>query len=113
MSKVTEYDYNYIRSIVADILGEREQYLDVSYEDELTTDETQWKSVSEHLADIYQPVRNFLAVYQDGIEDCMTDALWYLMDNFELYWGQAVVDSMKRLHWMKYSEKLDDERQYD
>lgn len=101
-SKVTEDDYNYIRRVVYDILGDDDQYLDISYENELETDETQWKNVSEHLADIYQPVRNFLAVYQDGIEDCMRDALWAVKDSFELYWGEAIVDALKRLHRIKY-----------
>ena len=101
--KVTEDDYNYVRRIVYDILGDDDQYLDISYENEMETDETQWKSVSEHLADIYQPLRNFLAVYQDGVEDCMTDALWAVRDEFELYWGKALVDAMKRLHQIRYS----------
>ena len=96
--KVTEDDYNWIRRVVYDILGNDDQYLDVAYEDEMETDETVWKSVSEHLADIYQSVRNFLAVYQDGVEDCMRDALWQVEDNFELYWGEALVDALKRLH---------------
>ncbi len=100
--KVTEDDYNFIRRIVYDLLADEDQYLDVSYDRDMETDETQWQSVSEHLADIYQPVRNFLAVYQDGVEDCMTDALWALRDNFELYWGEAAVSALKRLHmiWM-------------
>lgn len=107
--KVTEDDYNYVRRIVYDLLGNADQYLDISYENEMETDETQWKSVSEHLADIYQPVRNFLAIYQDGIEDCMHDALWALVDNFEQYWGEALVDALKRLHRLYYSLPNTDE----
>lgn len=103
--KVTEDDYNFIRRIVYDIFPDEDQYLDVSYDRDMETDETQWQSVSEHLADIYQPVRNFLAVYQDGVEDCMTDALWFLRDNFELYWGEAVVRALKRLHIIRYAER--------
>lgn len=99
---VTEDDYNWIRRVVYDILGEEDTYLDVLYESDREGDDSRWKSVSEHLADIYQPVRNFLAVYQDGVEDCMLDALWALSDNFELYWGEALVDAMKRLHHLKY-----------
>ena len=102
--KVTEDDYNWIRRTVYDILGNDDEYLEVSYENEMETDETQWRSVSEHLADIYQPVRNFLAVYQDGVEDCMTDALWALTDNFELYWGEALVNALRRLHVIRYAK---------
>lgn len=108
--KVTEDDYNYIRRIVYDLLEDDDQYLDFAYEYERETDEAHWRSISEHLADIYQPLRNFLAVYQDGIEDCMRDALWAVGDSFELYWGQAVVDALKRLHRLKYkTPEVDDD----
>ena len=103
--KVTEDDYNYIRRTVYDILPDDDQYLDVSYDRDMETDETQWKSLSEHLADIYQPLRNFLAVYQDGVEDCMMDALWAIRDNFELYWGEALVDALKRLHLIRFNKE--------
>lgn len=111
--KVTEGDYDYIRRIAYDQLGDNDEYLDMSYENELETDETQWRSVSEHLADVYQPVRNFLAVYEDGVEDCMEDALWAVRDNFELYWGEALVSALKRLHRIRYSNSSLDETEYD
>ena len=106
--KVTEDDYNYIRRTVYDILPDEDQYLDVSYDRDMETDETQWKSLSEHLADIYQPLRNFLAVYQDGVEDCMMDALWAIRDSFELYWGEALVDAMKRMHLIYYNKEREE-----
>jgi hypothetical protein len=66
--------------------------------------------VSEGLADTYQALRNFVAVYQERIEDCMHDALWAVMDAFELYWGQAVLDTLRRLHQLRYTlNALDDE----
>ena len=106
--QVTEDDYNYIRRTVYDILPDEDQYLDVSYDRDMETDETQWKSLSEHLADIYQPLRNFLAVYQDGVEDCMMDALWAIHDSFELYWGEALVDAMKRMHLIYYNKEREE-----
>lgn len=100
--KVTEEDYNYIRSNVYGLLENDDEYLTVAYEELMQTDETQWRSVSEHLADAYQPIRNFLAVYEDGIESCVTDALWGLRNEFELHWGQCLADAMQRLHFIKY-----------
>ncbi|MBQ0049655.1 MAG: DUF5063 domain-containing protein [Bacteroidales bacterium] len=100
---VTEADYDYVRYALADMLGEDDEYLDVCYEKLMATDDTEWKRVSEQLADIYQPIRNFLATYQGGLEDCMTDALWCVRDSFELYWGEALVDSLRRLHRIHYS----------
>jgi len=109
--QVTEEDYNWLRRVVWSILGHDDQYLDVSYEETLQTDETKWKSVSENLADAYQPIRNFLAAYQGGVEECMHDALWAVVDNFKLYWGQSIVDAMRRLHQLKYAFR-DNEEEY-
>lgn len=110
--QVTEDDYNYVRHAVWSILGDDDQYLDVVWEEAMQTDETQWKSVSEHLADIYQPVRNFLATYQGGVEACMHDALWAVSDNFQLYWGQSAVDAMRRLHQLTHTLRNNEEDEY-
>lgn len=101
--RVTESDYEYVRMGAHNLLGNNDEYLDVAYDEMLQTDETQWRSISENLADIYQPVRNFLATYQQGVEDCMFDALWQVVDQFELYWGQSLVDALRRLHRLQYS----------
>lgn len=103
--QVTEQDYEYVRYGMANQLGNDDEYLDVVSDDMLQTDEVEWKRVSEHLADIYQPVRNFLAVYQGGVEDCMQDALWSLVDTFELYWGESLVEALRRLHRIKFAIK--------
>ena len=108
--QVTEQDYDYVRFGIADLLGNDDEYLDVVYDEMMQTDDTGWKRISEHLADVYQPVRNFLATYQAGVEECMTDALWSLTDSFELYWGESLVDALRRLHRIKFAIKeCDDE----
>lgn len=107
--QVTEQDYDFVRLGLADILGNEDEYLDVIYDEMMQTDDTGWKRISEHLADIYQPVRNFLATYQAGVEDCMNDALWSLVDSFELYWGEALVDALRRLHHVKFAIKENDD----
>lgn len=111
---VTEQDYDFIHSSVAQQLGDDDMYLDVVTDEMMQTDDTQWKRVSEHLADAYQPVRNFLAAYQRGVEECMLDALWYLRDSFALYWGEALTEALVRLHRIKYAkhDDADDEESY-
>lgn len=104
---VTEQDYDYIHTSVAQLLGDDDMYLDIVGDVMLQTDETQWKRVSEHLADAYQPLRNFLAAYQRGVEECMLDALWYLRDSFAQYWGDALASSLVRLHRIKYTQRDD------
>lgn len=101
--QVTEEDYNFIRTIIYDILQKDDDYEDLVYDEDMQTDESHWKSLSENLADMYQALRNFVSVYQQGVEDCMLDALWSVMDNFELYWGQNLVDTLRRLHQLRYT----------
>jgi len=112
--QVTEGDYNWVRSSVYEVLGEEDEYLDVSWgEEELQTDETRWRSVAEHLADAYQPLRDFLAVYQNGNEESMMDALWALEQQFTEYWGQALVDALRQLHRIQCSLQQNQEEDYD
>ena len=64
--------------------------------------------MSEGLADIYQALRNFVAVYQQRVEACMLDALWQVKEDFELYWGQTLLDTLRQLHKIRYSLKIED-----
>ena len=104
---VTEEDYNFIRQTVYDIMQADDDYEELVYDATIQTDENRWLSVSEGLADMYQAIRNFVGVYQERIEDCMTDALWAVMDNFELYWGQSLVDTLRQLHKLRYTQQKD------
>lgn len=100
--QVTEADYNWIRNAVYDIMKEADEYEDLVYDEAMQTEESQWKTISEGLADMYQALRNFVSAYQQRVEDCMLDALWCVKDNFELYWGQNLVDTLKQLHKIRY-----------
>lgn len=101
---VTEHDYEYILNNLAALLGEGDMYLDVVTDRDMRTDDTEWRRVSEHLTDAYQPLRNFLAAYQNGMEESMLDALWSLRNDFSAYWGEALVDALRQLHRMKFNE---------
>ncbi len=96
--RVTEQDYNYVLMGVRGLLGEHDEYMQVANPDELATEETVWQSVSEQLADVYQPVRNFLAVYEDAAEWQMQAALVALEHSFAEYWGGELLDAMGRMH---------------
>lgn len=100
--QVTEEDYNYVRNGIYQLLHEHDEYEMLVWDEDMQTEESRWCSVSEGLADIYQELRNFVAVYQQRVEPCMLDALWQLRDNFELYWGQTLLDTLRQLHKIKY-----------
>ena len=107
--QVTEEDYNFVRNGVYDVLGRYDEYLDVFVEDMKYSDKPILRSVSEDLADIYQDLRNFLAVYRDGIEEMMTAALYEVLDNFKEYWGQRCVNVMRALHDILYQQMTEEE----
>ena len=101
--QVTEDDYNYVRSTAYSLLHEHDEYEMLVWDEDMQTDESRWCSVSEGLADVYQALRNFVAVYQQRVEACMPDALWQVKYSFELYWGLTLLDTLRQLHRIKES----------
>ena len=99
---VTEQDYDWLRGVLARVMGDADGYEDLLYDEQMQTDDTRWQCVSENLADIYQPVRDFVETYRGGMEENIEDALWALCDSFELYWGGNLVDVLRRLHRVRY-----------
>lgn len=103
-SLVTEDDYNVIRISVAGLLGEQDDYLDVFVENMKYSDRPVLKTISEDLADIYQDLRNFVGIFKMGLEDTMRSSLVAVQQNFEMYWGQTLVNTMRALHDVKYNQ---------
>lgn len=101
ITRVSEQDYDYVRAGVHTLLGPDDEYLAVAPREEGQTEETLWRTVSEALADVYQPVRNFLASYESGIEDNMREGLVEVADDFDTYWGASLAEVMAPLHKMK------------
>ena len=106
--QVTEDDYNFVRDGLYSLLHEHDEYEMLVWDEDMQTEESRWCSVSEGLADIYQALRNFVAVYQQRVEACMLDALWQVKEDFELYWGQTLLDTLRQLHKIRYSLKIED-----
>ena len=109
--QVTEADYDFVRNSAYRILHLHDEYEMLVWDEDLQTDESKWCSVSEGLADVYQALRNFVAVYQQRLEPCMEDALWQLREDFELYWGQTLLDTLRQLHRIRYTlpDKADED----
>jgi hypothetical protein len=101
---VKESDYVRVANRVAEIMGNEDAYLDVFVEDMKYSDTPVSAFVSENIADIYQDVRNFVSVYQYELTEQMHDALYICVSNFRDYWGQKLVNSLRPLHALKYSE---------
>ena len=64
---VTEEDYELIRMAVAEVLGSKDDYLEVFLPDMAYSDTPIKKCISEDLADIYQDLKDFISVFQLGL----------------------------------------------
>lgn len=109
--QVTEEDYDFVRTNAYRLLHRHDEYEMLSWDEDMQTEESRWCSVSEGLADIYQALRDFVAVYQQRVESCMADAIWQLGESFELYWGQTLLDTLRQLHRIHYTlhDRADEE----
>ncbi len=110
---VSEETYEVLRMNLAGILAEKDDYLDVFVSDMKYSDQPITKYISEDLADIYQDIKDFIFVFQLGLNETMNDSLAICQENFALYWGQKLVNTLRALHDVKYSqsEKEDEEEE--
>ena len=106
---VTEDDYEYVRCSVADILGAQDDYLEVFLPDMAYSDTPIKKTISEDLADIYQDLKDFIGVFQLGLNVTMNDSLCVCKEHFAEFWGQRLVNTMRALHDVKYHASNDDD----
>ena len=100
---VTETDYTVIQEILKEKFGTANDYLEVFDEKINDSDGPVLSSISENMADIYQDMKDFLLLYQTGTVEVMNDAVWECRMNFENFWGQKLVNSMRAMHKFIYS----------
>jgi hypothetical protein len=100
---VTEADWNNINEILKEKFGTANDYLEVFDEKINDAEGAIAASISGDMADIYQDVKDFLLLYQTGTGEVMNDAVWECRMNFENFWGQKLVNSMRAIHKFIYS----------
>lgn len=110
---VTEDAYEVLRINLAGIMADKDDYLDVFVSEMKYSDQPITKFISEELADIYQDIRDFIFVFQLGLNETMHDALATCQENFKLYWGQKLVNTLRALHDVKYNNNEEEEGNED
>ena len=108
---VTEEIYESLRINLAGLMGEKDDYLDVFVQDMVYSDQPIKKSVSEDLADIYQDIKDFIFVFQLGLNETMNDSLAICQENFSLLWGQKLVNPLRALHDVKYNQQNENDEE--
>ena len=100
---VTESDWIGINDTLKEKFGTADDYFEV-FDDKINeTEGPVVSSISENMADIYQDMKDFLLLYQTGTGEVMNDAVWECRMNFENFWGQKLVNSMRAIHKFIYS----------
>lgn len=101
---VTELDYNVLHQKWLLQLNEYDSFYEVFDPDIQFGKETVTASISENLLDIYQDLKNFLISYSIGNEEVMNDALYECTMHFVDFWGQQVVNVLRAIHMLVYSD---------
>ncbi|MEG1617511.1 MAG: DUF5063 domain-containing protein [Bacteroidales bacterium] len=110
---VSEENYEYIRSTIGRLLGAQDDYLEVFIEDMQYSENPIAANISEDLADIYQDLKDFIAVFSQGYEPTMNEALTQVSENFKSYWGQKLVNAMRPLNSIRFNEDEEEENYPD
>ena len=100
--KVTEDMYAAVENAIESLLGEDNLYLETFHPDMRLSDSPIAVKISEDLADIYQDLGNFIAVFKDGNKETMNDSLAECIQHFKEYWGQKLVNALRAVHYLKY-----------
>jgi hypothetical protein len=101
---VTEIDYNEVKQTVEQLMGEKDSYLETFHPDMALSDTPIAAFVSENLADVYQELKDFLANYQLADTEVMNDALSDCLIAFAEHWGQKLLNALRALHAVRYSD---------
>jgi len=100
---VTEAEWIRIQEILKEKFGTADDYLEVFDEKISEVEGPVISSISENISDMYQDLKDFLLLYQTGTDEIMNDAVWECRMNFENFWGQKLVNSMRAIHKFIYS----------
>lgn len=102
---VDEEFYSEILRNVELVMGEDDVFLETFEEDMKYSDTPVAASIAESLADIFQPLYNFIANAKDSDEEGIQGAFRECKENFISYWAQTLCNVMRALNSVRYNAK--------
>ena len=102
---VTEDMYESVRTRIAGLLGEKDSYLETFHPDIQYSDTPIAAFISENIADVYQDTGNFVSLFRQGNEEVMLQSIALCRTNFQEFWGQQLLNALKALHAIRYSDE--------
>ncbi len=84
-------------------MGPDDVFLETFEEDMKYSDTPIGSSVAECLADIFQPLCNYISVVRDSDGESAPAAFRECRENFEGYWSQTLCNVVRALNHIRYS----------
>lgn len=100
---VDEDFYDSVRRNVESVLGPDDTFLETFEEDMKYSDTPIAASISESLADIFQPLYNFISVVKESEGEQTLAAYGECRENFVAYWSQTLCNVMRALNHVRYN----------
>ncbi len=100
---VDEDYYNNVRHHIGSLLGPDDVYLETFEEDMKYSDTPIAASISESLADIFQPLYNFISVVKDSEGENLVAAYKVCHENFMEYWSQTLCNVLRALNHVYFN----------
>ena len=106
---VSEVDYNLIQQKVLHHTGANDDYQEVFVSGMQFSESALTVSIAEDMADIYQDLKELVLSFRTLNEEVMEQALFECQENFSQIWGQKLVNSLRAVHNIIYSDNADDD----
>ena len=106
---VDEELYGQISREIAAVMGASDTFLETFEEDMKYSETPITASISEGLADIFQPLFNFVSIVHDSEGSQIEEAFISCKEDFENYWSQTLCNVMKALNNVKYQRGEEDD----
>lgn len=100
---VDEALYDEIKNGISSVMGVSDTFLETFEEDMKYSETPITATISESLADIYQPLFNFVSVVHDSEGSQLEEAFISCKEDFENYWSQTLCNVLRALNNVKYS----------
>lgn len=100
-SNLDEDQYEMIRGQLSSVFGENDTYLETFEKDMKYSDTPIATSISENLADIYQPLYNFVVEVRESEGSNIDDAYRECREQFDEYWSQTLCNVLRALNTIR------------
>jgi hypothetical protein len=106
---VTEVEYNLIQQKILVHTGAGDDYQEVFIPGMQFSESALTSSIAENVADIYQDMKDLVMSFRTMNDEVMEQALWESQANFAQVWGQKLVNCLRAVHNLIYSESNTDD----